>query len=133
MTSARRMTCHMTCMTPRQPGTCSHLYPFSCFVISKLESKQKQLVRLDDQLAKLEVQATDKVRALKNCYKKIFFHVIIFFSSYTTLAREQGDCLGHFQTQLPGPAHLGGLVQEVGGAYREGIQQNSTTEVCVGH
>lgn len=48
-------------------------------------------------------------------------------------AREQGDSTGHLQAELPGPPHLRGLVQEVGRAHREDLQQDPEAEVCLGH
>ena len=33
---------------------------------------------------------------------------------------KQDHCAGHVSSQLPGPAHLRGVGQEVGGSHREG-------------
>ena len=54
---------------------------------------------------------------------------IKFFPS----GREQGDRPGDVEAQLPRPSHLGCLVQKVGGADREDLQQITATEICLGH
>ena len=67
---------------------------------------------MEEQLQKLEVQATDKVHnhhhTVNLCYREYQY----FDISHT--AREQRDSSWHFKTQLPRPANLRSLVQKMG-------------------
>lgn len=52
---------------------------------------------------------------------------------FLIIAREQGDCPGNVQAELPRPSYLGRLVQEIRCSRGEDIQQDTAREICLGY